>query len=482
MNVRSLGKKLLYLTFRSNGESVQVEVNQQRLNQAADKSVGDELALLKRGDHISVTGVPSRNKRGELILSATTLPETYSPSLSPIPFSLTDEENRVKSRHLELLTDPTARATLVLRSRIIQTIRSHFLADGFVEVQTPIVSASAGGALARPFTTRGGFVGGNRELALRIAPELWLKRLVVGGLERVFEIGPAFRNEGVDNTHNPEFTMCEFYQAWANLDDLMGRTEQLVRDIASAAAASDLKASLPDAPDPEAFAGTFERVELIPALEAALGSPLPDLGTETAAADLIALVARSHPELHAYIASDYPAPAHSPAVDGEAASKHPQISVIKLIDRLAEHFIEPLSATRPIFITHHPAITSPLSKSFVCPHTGQPVAARAELFFAGRELANMYEEENDPAAQRRKFLLQLGAKDDEGGAGEVDEGYVEALRAGLPPTGGWGCGVDRLVMMFSGSKRISDVLSFGSLRNVVGLHTPAANRGSSNGG
>ena len=346
---------------------------------------------------------------------------------------------------------------LRLRSHVIKYLRDYFHDQEFLEVQTPLLADSAGGAVARPFLTSATEFPG-KQIALRIAPELWLKRLVVGGMNRVFEIGPAFRNEGIDSTHNPEFTICEFYSAYFNLQELIAMTESLLKGLLEHT--RKLKEStLPSLNIPQlaAEAGQIEnswkQVEFIPALEEALGIRFPDLSAPDALQQLAKLLESKAPV-------------------------GPDTSLNKLLDHLASTHLEGGSLEAPLFITNHPACMAPLAKSFTCPRTGQLVSARAELFVAGREIANMYEEENDPFEQRRKFEEQVRARDgdatsamsheDEGQA-RVDHSYVQALEHGLPPTGGWGCGVDRLVMLLSGASRISDVLSFGTLRNVVSL-------------
>ncbi|KAJ8119927.1 hypothetical protein ONZ43_g3230 [Nemania bipapillata] len=291
---------------------------------------------------------------------------------------------------------------------------------------------------------------------MRIAPELWLKRLVVGGNDRIFEIGPSFRNEGLDTTHNPEFTTCEFYSAYSNLAELIQTTESLITrlmhgvDQAIASRLTSLRGPEVSIPN-----GQWKQVELIPALEDILNFQFPDLSQPDAFEKLVGLLAEHHPSLE---------------ISG--------MPLNKLLDHLAATYLENASLDQPLFIIHHPACMAPLAKSFICPKTSQLVSARAELFIEGREIANMYEEENNPFEQRRKFELQMESKGssavaDEEGPAEIDESYVQALEHGLPPTGGWGCGIDRLVMFFSGASRISDTLSFGSLKNVVSLSQAA---------
>lgn len=427
----------------------------------------------------AVTGIPSRAKNGEPTLEARQLPELLSPSMEQIPDKLTDAKTKMNERHVDMLVNREVVDVLRLRAEITKHMRDHFHSKRFLEFQTPILAANAGGAVARPFVTRATELR-DRDLALRIAPELWLKRLVVGGVDRVFEIGPAFRNEGVDATHNPEFTMCEFYSAYTNLADLIKETEELLCSLAthSQGLISTQLTSLPPI-DLDRFARPFKQVEFIPALEEATGIRFPKLTAEGALPELLAILKLG-----------------GVAVPGEVPNSLP-----KLLDRLAAMYIEPMSFAEPLFITNHPVCMSPLAKSFLCPSTLQLVSARAELFVGGRELANMYEEENDPEEQRRKLNAHRnlvnkpdgtvgldedaaageadGEADEAATAGEADEdewevspldqNYVRALDYALPPTGGWGCGVERLVMLFSGASRISDCLSFGTLRNVVGL-------------
>jgi lysyl-tRNA synthetase class 2 len=371
-----------------------------------------------------------------------------TPSLPPLPYKLEDRETRIRNRHVDLLVNKTAADTLRIRSHIIQYIRNFLLADDFLEVQTPILADKAGGAIARPFTTIATEFP-DKQLALRIAPEIWLKRLVLGGMNRVFEIGSAFRNEGLDATHNPEFTTCEFYKSFASLEDLISMTEELISGLAEQVKSLrefPLK-SLPEL-DGNLFSTPFKRIQFVPAVEAALGESLPDLVADNATENLLALFTRHN----------LPVPL--------------TLTLPRLLDKLASILIEP-QCNEPTFIMHHPACMAPLSKSFLDPQTDQMLSARVELFIHQKEIANMYEEENSPFEQRMKFLQQAQWKDDGNTAG-VDESYLEALEWGLPPTGGWGCGVDRLVMLFSGASRISDVLSFGSLRNVVNLGRQAA--------
>ena len=486
-SIRRAGSKLVFLHLGSEFERIQGVCNFGKLVEGTSVAGLKGLAtLLRRGDIISIKGKAMRTSTGELSIQATHLPEILTPSIIPLPTKFIDEESRMQHRHIDMLVNPRTRDILRLRSYLTKYLRDFLHERDFLEFQTPILAGDAGGANARPFTVSAKTV--SRDVSLRIAPELWLKRLVVGGVDRVFELGPAFRNEGIDQTHNPEFTICEFYHAYANLPDLISLTEDLIRGAAAHCQTliSTKLTSLPPI-DLPTFERPFQQAEFIPALESALGFTLPILTSPTALPDLLSLLKQHNIPLSQ--------PADSPP------------DLAHLLDHLAATYIEPLSTHAPLFITHHPVCMSPLSKSFTCPRTGQAVSARTELFMAGRELANMYEEENDPFEQRRKFAEQLAAKGADasasvsasasasasgsgvgGEAGEpgeprdpaasdvsaIDESYVRALASGLPPTGGWGCGVERLVMLFSGTRRIGDCLSFGTLRNVVGLSSAAA--------
>lgn len=464
---RVVGSGLVFVDIVNDFQKVQVMINKKKCL-ATEHRQAFKLwrNLIQVGDHISVTGVSRLTDAGELTLEAESLPELLSPTMEQIPEKLIDSKTKMEERHLDMLVNKQTTDVLRLRAAITKHLRDHFHSNHFLEMQTPILADNAGGAIARPFKTRATEFS-EKELALRIAPELWLKRLVVGGIDRVFEIGPAFRNEGIDATHNPEFTTCEFYSAYSNLAELIQQTEQIMFGMASECQkliSSDLT-SLPEI-DVEKFRGPYKQVELIPSLEEAIGIRFPNLSAEGALPELIAVLKLAGVDL---------------------GGERPR-SLHKLLDRLAAIYLEPMSFEQPIFITNHPVCMSPLAKGFLCNKTYQLVSARAELFVGGRELANMYEEENDPAEQSRKMnahrrlvnkpdgeiaLRPETASDAEepeeidGEVPPVDQAFLRSLEYGLPPTGGWGCGVERLVMLFSGTDRISDCLSFGTLRNVV---------------
>ncbi|KAI0882127.1 lysyl-tRNA synthetase [Annulohypoxylon maeteangense] len=453
LSVRRSGSKLVFFNIMGEQRQVQVMVSLSQLSDPAlePRHFKDALHPFLRGDIVSVKGVATRTEAGELTLQATELPTILSPGVAPLPEMLVDQETMVLNRHVDYLVNDRAVDTLRVRSRILKCMRDFFYERDFIEVQTPILADHAGGAIARPFVTSATELP-RKELALRIAPELWLKRLVVGGNDKVFEIGPAFRNEGIDTGHNPEFTMCEFYSAYSNLSDLISMTEGLMTRVFN----DPYDAMFPGLRSLEQTriklpTESWKQVEFIPALEEILGIKFPDLSDPNSLPTLIKL-----------------------AEEVAKITPGPTPTMAKILDELASKYLEKDSAESPLFIIHHPACMSPLSKSFTCPKTGQLVSARAELFIRGREIANMYEEENDPFEQRRKFQLQVESKNGNLAAdNEIDESYVQALEYGLPPTGGWGCGIDRLVMLLSGAPRIGDVLSFGTLKNVVSIRQAA---------
>ncbi|KAI5302588.1 hypothetical protein KEM56_000540 [Ascosphaera pollenicola] len=389
----------------------------------------------------AITGKPHRTGRGELSLLATELPQLLSPCLNTIPIWNHETEDTLYDRHVELLASPSAADILRARSTIVQTIRQFFLNQSFMEVNTPIIASAAGGAVARPFKTHATEFPGET-LSLRIAPELWLKRLVVSGFDKVFEIGPSFRNEGIDKTHNPEFTTCEFYQAFADLNTLMNTTEELFRDISRRILTLNETVGNTLTPTRVDFNEPFRRLDFIPEIESAIGRPLPDLEFPDAVNEVRAIL----DDL------DIPIP--------------DEPTLPRLLDKLCSEYLEP-QCVGPTFIMNHPECLSPLSKSLKHPANGQKVSARAELFIENREVVNLYEEENSPVEQRKKFQRQLDTKDSENATGTMDENYLEVLEWGLPPTGGWGCGIERLTMLFTGAKRIDDVMSFGNLRSVT---------------
>ena len=385
----------------------------------------ERLLSLDLGDLIGVDGIAFCSRRGELSLRI----EAYAvlaKSLRPPPdkhHGLTDVETRFRFRELDLLANPEARELFIARARVISEIRRFLDSDGFIEVETPVLQPLYGGASARPFVTHHNAL--DRDFYLRIATELYLKRLIVGGLERVYELGKNFRNEGVDTTHFPEFTMIEWYEAYADYSDVAQRCERLVHAVACAL----------DYSGPFDFSPPWRR-------ETLAGAILHRTGIDILAhrdRDALATEMRAH------------------AMPVSDEDTWPQ-----LVDGLVSTHVEP-TLIEPTFLLDFPIEISPLAKE----HRSAPgLVERFEAFIGGLELANAFTELNDPDEQRRRFEDQRRlavAGDDE--AQPYDEAFVQALEYGMPPTGGIGIGIDRLVMIITHKRSIRDVVLFPAMRN-----------------
>jgi lysyl-tRNA synthetase class 2 len=383
------------------------------------------------GDIIGASGFPFRTKTGELTVHVTSI-RLLTKSLLPLPekfHGLTDTETRYRQRYVDLIVNPESRDVFIKRSRIVSLIREFMVRHDFLEVETPMMQPIPGGATARPFVTHHNAL--DMELFLRIAPELYLKRLVVGGFERVFEINRNFRNEGISVRHNPEFTMMEFYQAYATFEDLMDFTEELLCHVA------------------QEVLGTLDFA--CQGLAISFQQPWRRLTVKEAILEYGDIDAKNLDDrdlAYAYakeIGLDLP----------------DDIGYGKLITEIFEEVAES-KLIQPTFITAYPTEVSPLSRK--SDHDPEFVD-RFELFIAGRELANAFSELNDPRDQKERFLAQVAAKDkgDEE-AHYMDEDYIRALEYGLPPTAGEGIGIDRLVMLLTDSPSIRDVILFPQLR------------------
>jgi lysyl-tRNA synthetase, class II len=399
----------------------------------------ETLKLFDIGDVIGVTGALFRTKTGEATVRVSTA-QMLAKSLRPLPFGkeeivdgvvvrhsgFSDPEQRYRQRAVDLAVHPEVRASFVARSRMISALRAFLDARGFLEVETPVLQPMYGGAAARPFTTHHNAL--DMPLYLRIADELYLKRLVVGGFDAVYEIGHDFRNEGIDRTHNPEFTMLEWYQAYADYTDMMLLVEQLLVAAAESVRAHPaFSAAVPGLQPP------FPRVQWVAALDAALG------------ADALAM---SDAELRA-------------AAERVDVAKADTLSRPRLLDELFQAHVE-RALQEPTFVVDYPVELSPLAK----PKRGAPeLTERFELFAGGRELANAFSELNDPLDQRRRFEAQakLRADGDEEAPG-IDEDYLRAMEHGMPPMGGVGVGIDRLFMYLTGITHIRDVILFPTMR------------------
>jgi lysyl-tRNA synthetase, class II len=393
--------------------------------------------LLDFGDFVGVSGRVFRTKTNELTIWATSL-TFLAKCLRPLPekwHGLQDVEIRYRQRYLDLIVNPDSRRVFEIRSRVLNGLRRFLDARGFLEVETPMMQPMAGGALARPFVTHHNAL--DMELFLRIAPELYLKRLVVGGLERVYEINRNFRNEGISTQHNPEFTMLEFYQAYCNYQDLMDMTETMLAFVAQDAIGTT---TCTFNGQEISFAPPFRRLSL---REAARAEASRRLGVEIAPEvlrdrDMVAALAEQL------------------GIGFDPACGAGKITMT-LFEELCEHEL-----VQPTFVYDFPTEVSPLSKQ----RADDPdTVERYEIYAGGFELGNAFSELNDPAEQRRRFEAQLAER----GRGDaeahgMDEDYVRALEFGMPPTGGEGIGVDRLVMLLSGSPSIRDVILFPLMR------------------
>jgi lysyl-tRNA synthetase class 2 len=464
MAIRAQGKAG-FATLQQDGQRLQIYV---RLDAVGEQGFA-LYKLLDMGDHIGVSGYLFRTRTGELTIHVERL-TFLSKAMLALPekfHGLADVELRYRQRYVDLFTNLESREVFVKRAKTLKALRQFFDERGYLEVETPMMQQIAGGAAARPFRTHHNAL--DLDLFLRIAPELYLKRLVVGGLDRVYEINRNFRNEGVSRQHNPEFTMLEFYQAYANYHDLMQITEEMIGFVAQEVNGTTLttfdgveidlgkwrrltmreaiREFWPEEAGAKPAMTAFEAAEVLQArLQAAMGS------LEKAAGETTRLTPERIAELktiHGAVTAVY-----YDSLKGAPVGK----SVYNLFEAVVEPFL-----IQPTIIYDYPVEVSPLSKA----KPDDPAhVERFEFFAAGFELGNAFSELNDPVEQHKRFAEQLAERDrgdDE--AHQMDEDYVRALAYGLPPTGGEGLGVDRLVMLLTGSKSIRDVILFPLMRN-----------------
>ena len=432
MAIRSFGKAN-FLVISDGNARIQVYIRKDALSERDFALFG----LLDFGDFVGVEGRVFRTRTNELTIWASAL-EFLAKCFLPLPekwHGLTDIETRYRQRYLDLIVNPDSRRVFEVRSRVLASIRGFLNARGYLEVETPMMQPIAGGALARPFVTHHNAL--DMQLFLRIAPELYLKRLTAGGIERVYEINRNFRNEGISTQHNPEFTMLEFYQAYSEYTELMALTEEMIATVAREAAGTD---QITFGPHAISLAPPYRRVSL---REGARDAASARLGTPVADADL------RHAETARALARRLQLDPHP----GWGAGR----IVTEMFERLHEDTL-----VQPTFVYDFPTEVSPLSKQ---KPDDPDTVERFELYIGGFEVANAFSELNDPVEQRRRFEAQLAeraAGDQEAHA--MDEDYIRALEYGLPPTAGEGVGIDRLVMLLTNSPSIRDVILFPLMR------------------
>ena len=403
----------------------------------ARDSIGEEsykdFKKLDIGDIIGIEGEVFKTKTGEISIHASAV-KLLSKSLQILPekfHGLTNTDTRYRQRYVDLIVNPEVRDTFIKRSRIISAVRRYLDGQGFMEVETPMLVANAGGAAARPFETH--FNALNEDLKLRISLELYLKRLIVGGLERVYEIGRVFRNEGLDTRHNPEFTLMELYQSYTDYNGMMDLTENLYRHVAQEVLGTTkivYKGIEMDLGEP------FERITMVDAVKKYAGVDWNEVETLEQAREL----AKEH--------------------NLEFEERHKKGDILNLFfeEYVEEHLLQ------PTFVMDHPVEISPLTKKK--PENPNYVE-RFEFFMNGWEMANAYSELNDPIDQRERFAAQeeaFAAGDEE--ANHTDEDFLNALEIGMPPTGGIGFGIDRMCMLLTGAEAIRDVLLFPTMKSL----------------
>jgi lysyl-tRNA synthetase, class II len=422
--------KLVFAQMRDRSGEIQLFISKAVIGEEGFAAVKD----LDLGDWVGAQGLVMTTRTGELSVKVDQI-ELLAKAVRPMPdkwHGLSDTDTRFRQRYADLIVNAEARRTFEIRHAMISSFRRTLDAKGFIEVETPVLHTEAGGAMARPFITHHNTL--DMQLYLRIALELHLKRLIVGGMERVYEIGRIFRNEGISTRHNPEFTMMELYQAFGDMNDVMAITEELVTNAARDALGTtvlEISGQTVDLADP------WPRQRMVDLASEALGTEV-------------------HPSV--------PVEKLRSLADSIDVRWDPKWGPGKLVEELFEATSE-AHLIRPTFVTGHPVEISPLARA---DRNDPLLTERFELFVDGRELANGYSELNDPVEQRLRFELEQAAKDaGDAERGSVDEDYIRALEYGMPPTGGLGIGMDRLAMLLAGVDTIREVILFPTLRPEV---------------
>lgn len=437
IGMRFSGKKIGFINLLNDKHTLQLIVNFNNLNMT-NEEFQTHLKQFKVGDHIQVSGFPGLSQKQKTLSLKVTEPiQILSASQIPIPPKLEDASKRNSNKVLDYLVNGTE--TLYIRHLIIKRIREWLYNREFVEVETPIISSKSSGANAKPFETCCTAIDKDETAELRIAPELWLKRLCIGGMNRIFEIGKVFRNEGIDATHNPEFTTLEFYQCYTDMEQLIEMSESLVKYVCEGIDTPKSKELLQHLEKNE---WKFKRLEFLPTLytQTNIDFSTVDLNDADGIKNLL-------------LKHDIHIPSNCQSTQ-------------QILNELCGRYVESQCNTLlPTVIYHHPTILSPLAKSD--PEHPQ-VTKRFEIFIKGKEYINAYEEENCPDLQLRKFAQQSEARDKFNDAEMmgIDLPYVQAMKYGMPPIGGFGLGIDRLCMLLTDSQRIEQVLSFGTLDDV----------------
>ena len=433
ISIRKMGKASFFHIQDSVGK-IQIFIKKDDLGE----DIYENFLLMDIGDFVGVEGSVFKTKVGEVSIKTQNI-IILCKAIRPLPIvkekeneiydAFSSKEQRYRNRHLDLIVNTDVRETFIKRSKIIKEIRSYLDNLGFLEVETPVLQPIYGGANARPFTTYHNAL--NQQFFLRIADELYLKRLVIGGLERVYEIAKDFRNEGMDRNHNPEFTMLEFYWAYADFEDNMNLVEDMIRKISKKIGSDqinlgDVKIDLKS---------PFKRIPFFDLLYENLGEDISEMNDK----DLKILCEKK-------------------GLNTEGNNNYGQT-----LDQLMSEFVEP-KLIQPTFVTNYPKAISPLAKKHR--NGNDKLVERFELFIGGSEFANAFSELNDPIDQRERFESQQKlANDGDDEAHPVDENFLQAMESGMPPTGGVGIGIDRLVMLLTGNRSIKDVILFPAMKN-----------------